>query len=811
MGFKGRENPRFGVGGFPSPYVEFMKFGRFFRPAAFFSFLGMLFPLVLNSCSQISGAINEPVREYFERGSTVTQIVSHEILSDITGAPAATAQDKNGHICVGSASGIKVKLHVNNPMNYTFTEGSNLSYYLVDSTSAALTDADSISLSMTSSTEWELTYPAPFLTAAEYGKNISVRIDLSHPETGTAFPSYTVPLYCNSVPPLIGNAVTYTKTVVATGEKTYVVCFTIATLSPVSQNDLQYLKIGTTTIPITLSGGTIIPSPANPNLHSGGIPTTPTAGITYQPNGTPFYVTAGLSFYYETNDPVTTDKAYTISLIDEAGLTSSATTAANSYTIAATTLIDSAGNSHDGALALTPPDEIKLGQDEDSSYAKVKIKVPTTACTASGISKSVSGVTVAYTVTNDAGSEIDTGTTTSDRNLNLAPGTYTIACTATKAGYTQSITTFTVQVIATKMYVSASTGDDTLGNGTEEYPYKTIHKADSKLPSVSDAAGAIRTIFVLDDLGIEQHTTETPSTITISNTDCINCQNHTLTDVQLSIGNGCVIKNATIAGTDEYKQIVGSNKELENVILAKPDGVDAVTGTTTKLKNVTSTNNNIINSANITIKGKIVGLTLNLTSSSRTLTIAGNMSGSSNNKIVLTNTYDTVAAGHPRVFTTGYSTYNTAAPSTYFTSDSYGIIKATVTGGTEEAALAVSGGSISVYTPDGKLTLTRSSDSIPTAGGDITISATGTLESGTDVTTETEPTEFTDWDIKAYYEYDYRHASPSAAPTPAAVPAATSPLTLNFPAGYPAGSYVIVIFVTFNGTRYSCEMVVNKT
>ena len=198
---------------------------------------------------------------------------------------------------------------------------------------------------------------------------------------------------------------------------------------------------------------------------------------------------------------------------------------------------------------------------------------------------------------------------------------------------------------------------------------------------------------------------------------------------------------------------------------------------------------------------------------SSVLTIEASMSGSSNNKIELTASpiIDAPSPGHPRVFTTGYSTYNTAAPSTYFTSDSYGIIKTTVTGGTEEAALAVSGGSISVYTPDGKLTLTRSSDSIPTAGGDITISATGTLESGTDVTTETEPTEFTDWDIKAYYEYDYRHASPSAAPTPAAVPAATSPLTLNSPAGYPAGSYVIVIFVTFNGTRYSCEMVVNKT
>lgn len=788
-----------------------MKFGRFFRPAAFFSFLGMLFPLLLNSCSQISGAINEPVREYFERGSTVTQIVSHEILSVTTGAPAATAKDKNGHICVGSASGIKVKLHVNNPMNYTFTEGSNLSYYLVDSTSATLTDADSISLNMTSSTEWELTYPASFLTAAEYGKNISVRIDLSHPETGTAFPSYTIPLYCNSVPPLIANALTYTKTVTATNTKTYVVCFTIAPLNPLTSNDLKSLKIGSTTIPISVSGTGI--TTTNLNLHQTSIANVlPTAAITYQPNGQPFPSggSSGINFYYETSDPVTTDRAYTISLIDEAGLTSSATTAANSYTIAATTLIDSAGNSHDGVLAPATPipaDQIKLGQDEDSSYAKVKIKVPTSAT--GPVTKSISGVTVEYTVTNTADStNVATGTTTSDYNLNLAPGTYTIVCTATKDGYTTSETTFSVKVIPTKVYVK-STGDDTDGDGTIDHPYATISHADSKLPITSETpTGAVRTIYVLDDLGTQS--------ATINNADCINCQNNTLTDVHLNISRNCVLKNATIAGTDGSKKIAGSgtgssgNKVLENVTLAKA-GVtteEIVTGPT-KLINVKSTENNVINGNNITIAGKIKGLTFTL-NDGKTLAIEESMAGSSGNKIVLTGTISgQPSPGHPRVFTTGYSTYNTANPASYFTSDYYGIIKATVSG-TAEAALAVSGGSISVYTPDGKLTLTPSSYSIPTTGDDITISATGTLESGTTVD-DSDTTKFTDWDIKAYYEYDYRHASPTAAPTPAAVPAATSPLTLNFPAGYPAGNYVIVIFVTFNGTRYSSEIVVTKS
>lgn len=781
-----------------------MKFGRFFRPAAFFSFLGMLFPLVLNSCSQISGAINEPVREYFERGSTVTQIVSHEILSVTTGAPAATAQDKNGHICVGSVSGIKVKLHVNNPMNYTFTEGSNLSYYLVDSTSAALTDADLISLSMTSSTEWELTYPASFLTAAEYGKNISVRIDLSHPETGTAFPSYTVPLYCNSVPPLIGNAVTYTKTVTASGQKTYVVCFTIAPLNPLTSNDLKYLKIGSTTIPISVSSSII--SSEDTKLHSSNInAVTPPPGCTYQPNGQAFPIgVPNQSFYYETNDPVTTDKAYTISLIDEAGLTSSATTAANSYTIAATTLIDSAGNSHDGVLAPATPipaDQIKLGQDEDSSYAKVKIKVPTSAT--GPVTKSISGVTVEYTVTNTADStNVATGTTTSDYNLNLAPGTYTIVCTATKDGYTTSETTFSVKVIPTKMYVSALTGDDTLGNGTKEHPYKTIHQADTKFPlsSVATAIGAVRTIYVLDDLGSEQ-----PDETTITNTDCINCQNHTLTDVKLSIGNGCVVKNATIAGIDTNKIIVGSTlgKVLENVVLAKT-GTDvvAVTGKVT-LKNVSSTNNNIINANPIIIKGKVSGLTFKLGTSTK-LKIEGSLAGSSNNKIVLTAAAYTT---FPRIFTEDYSTYNgSVAPSTYFKSDDYSVRKDSSSG---EAILkegSGASGDITVYTPDEKLTLTATPGTATTTATPVTISATGTLEDGTDVTAP--DAKFTGWDIKLYYEYDYRH---SASPSPIITPTTSPSTALNIQNEWPAGNYVIVVNVTFNGTAYCQELIYTKS
>ena len=786
-----------------------MKLKSLFKPVAFFSFLGLFFPLSINSCSHISDAINEPVREYFERGSDVVQILKYDILSSLDPATLApTAKDRNKHTCVGSSGDIYVKLHVDNPQGHVFTEGSNLKYYLLDSDAASISGASGIQLVQNSTTEWILIYPYSFLSNADpgpnnTGTNISVCIELSHPVSGVEFPSFTLPLYCNSLPPEIANPVTYTKTV-SPGTKTYVVCFALPDLSDMRYQDLQYINIGEIQIPITVSAGTI--TSTDTNLHAGNInDIPPTTGITYTPNGTPFPATvpgAPNCFYYETNEPVTGDKDYIISLVDKAGIMSVTTTAENAYTIDDVILVDSSGTEYTAT-----PTPIILGQDEDS-YAKVKIKVPTSVtCTSIGSSKAVSGVTVDYTVTNTTdNSTVDAGTITSDYNLSLAPGEYNIVCTATKDGYTQSETTFTVNVITTNLYVK-STGHDDTGNGTINNPYKTISYANSKFSASTPVTGAIRTIYVLDDLGSEQHTATSPVsvTITINNTDCINCQNHTLTNVQLSIDNGCVIKNATIAGNDSGKKIVGANKVLENVVLSKPDGTEVVTGNVT-LKNVTSANNNVIYSSNVTIKGKVIGLTFKLGNSSM-LTIAGSMAGSSNNTIELNPpVLSPPTPGTPRVFTDGYtSSGNTADPSTYFTSDTYGVMK-TAAG---EAALAVSGGSISVYTPDGKLTLTATPDTLTTPGPTtIEISASGTTESGSTVTTTDNPTSFTSWDIKAYYEYDYRHGV--TPPTPVATPAAGSPLSLTFPASYPSGNYVIVIFVTFNGTRYSKEFVLTK-
>lgn len=770
-----------------------MKFGRFFRPAAFFSFLGMLFPLVLNSCSQISGAINEPVREYFERGSTVTQIVSHEILSVMTGAPAATAKDKDGHICVGSASDIKVKLHVNNPMNYTFTEGSNLSYYLVDSTSAALTDADLISLSMTSSTEWELTYPASFLTAAEYGKNISVRIDLSHPETGTAFPSYTVPLYCNSAPPTITDAVVYTNNT----SNRYVIAFSVPPLNNATDNDLRYIIIGGTTIPITLAPvGTSPFSYLNTSLVPANIETLPNSS----PNGISYSCSGGTPFYFITTDaPSPTDKVYTLSLVDSAGITTSIPVNSNSaYTLNNVTLKDSSGNVHNGSSVATPPipaPPINLGQDTGDFYAKVNMSVPTQA-SCNTVTKAVSGVSVSYTVTNvTSGTEFDSGTKTSSFDLSLPPGHYTIECTAHKAGYVDSTTTFDVHIKATNVFVKNTGSDTPTTTGSKADPFATIDAANTWLGSYGDPASTEKTIYILSDL---DQTSDTSATNTVSNADYVDCGNKKLKNIALDLSD-CTLKKATIEN-DSDKKITVSNATLEDITgVLPPAATPPVT-----------TNKNIVTGSGISITGKIKNLTFEL-GTSKKISVTGSLTGSSNNKVVLTDSSDEPTDSTPRTFTDGYPADNSSVlPHHYFTSSSYIVTKHTTSG---EAILKASSGvsgDITVYTPDGKLSITATPGTATTTAIPVTLSATGTLpaDSPTASVYETNTTYFTDWDIKVYYEYDYRHsASPSTIMTPT-----TSPSTaLQFQNAWPAGNYVIVVNVTFNGTAYCQELIYTKS
>ena len=142
----------------------------------------------------------------------------------------------------------------------------------------------------------------------------------------------------------------------------------------------------------------------------------------------------------------------------------------------------------------------------------------------------------------------------------------------------------------------------------------------------------------------------------------------------------------------------------------------------------------------------------------------------------------------------------------YFKSDDYSVRKDSSSG---EAILkegSGASGDITVYTPDEKLTLTATPGTATITATPVTISATGTLEDGTDVTAP--DAKFTGWDIRVYYEYDYRH---SASPSPIITPTTSPSTALNIQNEWPAGNYVIVVNVTFNGTAYCQELIYTKS
>ena len=777
-----------------------MKFIRFLKKASS-SLAGFIFPLLALSCSQITGAINEPVREYFEAGSTVTQIIAYSIISTGT----VTVKDPSGNICVNSKVDLEVELTLHNPMNYTFTQGENLKYYLLNQDVASLDEAEGIQLDTLPDdpNKMKLTYPAAFLKKVEekavlpgLSRDISVRIELSQPLTGVKFPAYTLELYCNTAPPALEDAVIY-KTIATPSY--YVVCFTCPVLTD-EQCDLKYLKINNTSISINhlAPGGDdnfTFDETTYTALHRGNVASSSAytdLGIAYNPYD-------GTAFYYVTSDSASTAKTYTLSLVDATGLTSYATVSPP-MALDNVTLTDSSGTVHAGASGTDSPSEIELSQDASDFYATVHLSIPTRA---SG--QSVSGVTVSYTTTYGTEAESEATEKTSNFTLKLAPGTTTIKCTATKASCIESVTTFKVKVVATKVYVSSS-GNDTTGNGSKEEPYKKINTADSFFYNNGDSTSTAKTIYLLTDLDETNESTVN----TISNTDYIEGNNHTLTDVNLNLGSSCTLKNATIAGSKTTKKVTSTGSSLKNVVLAKEfaaptEDSEVVTGNIT-LDGVSSTQSNVVNGNNAKIKGKIIGIKFSLSSDTK-LTVTGSLTGSSGNYIILQAT-DKPDIGSPRVFTTDYGTYNSVSPASYFANENYSVRK----NSSGEAELYKGGatGEISIYTPDGKLQITADVTPDSTTTTDpvaktITLTATGTLEDGSEVTAP-NATYFKDWNISVYYEYDYRHSTSAAPATSSNTP--STPLTLA--AAWPYGNYVIVINVEFNGTAYNQEIIVTK-
>jgi len=331
-------------------------------------FLVLAAACFLYSCSGISGSFNNDVHEYFDLMTNTAAIEKHEVASP-------TQKGSGGQLCISSADApVSVSYYLRNPKRFVFTKGQSLVYGLEDSYTETVSEADGVFVSqdLTDPSIIHIEYSADFLREREGGFHpITEVINLKHPYSLEDFGSYSFPLYCNSVPPLMQGSVC-----LANAENKAVLFMNLPNPDSLRyiHKDLAYLRIDGRTISIeSLQNPGTVTFTGGIDLHVTSTPVVnpSTAAVDY--NGQTYSRfegnavfspgtsgASGTTLFYETGESLYSGKSYVVEFIDMMGFTSAVEINASAEQIGEVsyentgggtlTYEDSQSNNHDGTV-----------------------------------------------------------------------------------------------------------------------------------------------------------------------------------------------------------------------------------------------------------------------------------------------------------------------------------------------------------------------------------------------------------------------------------------------------------------------------
>ncbi|MBR6296050.1 MAG: InlB B-repeat-containing protein [Treponema sp.] len=400
-----------------------------------------LFVLILSiftACKQPTW--NDPVREYLEYYTETAAVEDFAVVQSYL-------IDKDGNVCISSfgEETKEILLYMRNPKKYPITASG------ITGTGISI-DQDSDDPSVL-----HLTYPQDYLLNHECGGDIGGVISLTENVTPRDMPdSYELKLKCNSAPPVISDGA------VMINGSTYYLCFNLPI--PDAHSDLKKITINdgnsSRVINCHVNSGNIVLD------DSGNLSTTaPSGTLSSVAGGASF--TAGQNHLYYSSGITAQDgveQAFTITLEDEAGLTSSTVISTASRQIRSPVVKDAVENSTISATTSSSPYQLVL----DSEYnAQVGIGTPTQLSNGEG----VSGVTVKYKLklasssSDPAEATLPTGNTIVIENT----GEYTLKVWAEKAGYLSSPQiTYNIKVRPLRVTFNANSGTITVTPATQD-------------------------------------------------------------------------------------------------------------------------------------------------------------------------------------------------------------------------------------------------------------------------------------------------------------------------------------------------------
>lgn len=552
----------------------------FTKKSLYFCLFFFLF-FAFNSCTFFTDSWNKPVKEYFKEYTETAAVTQYKIAS------ADYVLDDSGAVVLSSSQDAVFNLYIRNPQQYKFSVSDNMFYSFerLDYDKAEKKLGEKPDFSITSLEQdsdlsiLTLTYPAEFLAKSETGFDISPTINLKNPHSKADFGNYTsLKVLCNSPPPLIFGAVVYKDSV----NSKYVVLFNMPSKSLLSgiHQDIVCVKINDFESAVKINeDGTF--SFENAKFEKGNVSASFKPGLSdFVENGQP------AAFYTE---DIFTDKTieYSLLLKDSAGLYTEVKTSIESVRLNPVILQNADGNEIASGESIS--------QDEDISYATIKLVPASTAKDGSNSSDSIVVYEV-YQGTDDSGKIIFSGKNSGgEKVLQIPAGENFVRVYSHKDLYADSVPVeYGIKVLKSTLYVSSS-GSDSENNGSKSSPFATIMHAissngfdDITAENVLRLSGNISDSPNLNAPNANLKIFGNNGSITSFTMDSVGgtleIQNCTINE-DLNITNGTVkLKNCTINGNINYN---GGSLVLEGDF-ALEGSIKIDTGLQIGIKNLTS-------------------------------------------------------------------------------------------------------------------------------------------------------------------------------------------------------------------------------
>ncbi len=640
-------------------------------------FTVILFSFTFFSCQLFENDVSDFMEKYTETAAIEKHAYS-----------VATYKDSLNNPNISSEESVTVELYMRNPKRFNMTP-SVLFPQLEENFSR-----NGVEINQLSSDMVILKLPQQFLIPADEGHNISSEISLYEPMSGRTFDKYNLTLYCNSIPPVILN-----PTVLNNNDSSFVLAFDMPNEedAAIRHKDLKAVKINGTLYSVTVTTEADTEGILHAVYSFSDPRFTRSWNSSYISINQKDFAHNRNSVYFDTGDAFAAiDKEYTLTLIDEAGLSSTVKASTSITKLLKPVIKDVNGSviSENGVAGIP--------FDEETETGVITIEPPVQ----DHKGNAVSGVTVYYKVYEETGSGLiyTSGTTTSSLTLQLPQNTYRVEAYASLTNYETSATsTVKFRFLNNVLFVREGFIN---GDGSENAPYGTIALALDDINARPDRQSMF-TILASGNLNEEVNLSGNINTSYLlikknpaydsANLTAITLNNNLDSDFKFA-AEGITISNASGDGilVQGSYQVSLKDVTIEN---CSQSGITLAAGSQLTLSggSITGNNNGGIN----VVSGSILNIEKNPVIQNNTRTVAANVCLAADTKInvigALTDgchigvttdsSNEPVVVGNKYSFTQGYSTYNTAAPNSYFVSDKGFVI---LQNGTE-AGIALSG------------------------------------------------------------------------------------------------------------------------